>query len=51
MEIRKPECATHAERRNLNQTAYWMSLSRSFDKRFVDDARSKYDKRNQRRAA
>ena len=43
--IRKSEQAKPAEKRSINQTEYWKSLSRSFDKQFVDEARSKYDKR------
>ena len=45
MAIRKSEQAKPAEKRSINQTEYWKSLSRSFDKQFVDEARSKHDKR------
>ena len=30
----------------ISQRAYWESLSRSFDKQFIDKARREYDPRN-----
>lgn len=34
----------------ISQRAYWESLSRSFDERFIDKARKKYDPRNRPQA-
>lgn len=33
-----------------SQRAYWESLSRSFDKQFIDKARREYDPRNRSQA-
>lgn len=46
MAIRKTEQAKPAEtKRSMNQNEYWESLSRSFNKQFVEEACNKYDKR------
>lgn len=44
MAIRKTEQAKSAEHSNsTKQDEYWKSLSRSFDKQFVEEARQNHD--------
>lgn len=34
----------------MSQREYWASLSRSFDRRFIDEARREFDQRNRTQA-
>lgn len=51
MTTRKTTTPKRTENSGTSQREYWESLSRSFNKQFIDEARKKYDTRKRLQVA